>query len=173
MKLAFLLFTFFLFSCRNSKDFKSDFEAHNFDDKVIQNLPQYDTLRQIIFKRFDSFRLSNSKTYFTYIYNFDTATHISGYSNTAIPKAIYSQTIQLFERIGRDNLFGFTIYKDSTVEFLIRNTHLKKYYLDFRERLYWYPKTINISTTKFPIKDTILNERWQYMIWYDKRAKSF
>jgi hypothetical protein len=171
IKLNFLFLSFFFLSCKNSNDFKRDFEAHKFDEKVIQNLPQYDTLRQIILASLDSFKLSNSQNDFTYIYNFDTSTETSGNSNTALPKIIYPQTVQFFERVGRDNLFGFIVSKDSTVGFLIRNTHLTKYFLDVRDRLYWYPSTRKIPKTEFPIKDTMLGERWQYQIWYDKRAE--
>ena len=164
-----LLLTFL--SCKSSKDFKSDFEKHKFDPTVINNLPLYDTLRQIVLNNYDSFYLSDTKNDFTYIYNFDTSTQISGHSNLDIPKIIFPQTVRLFERIGKANIFGFTITKDSTFEILIRNTHLTEYFLDVRERLYCYTNTSRIDKTEFPIKDTLLTDKWQYQIWYDKRAE--
>jgi hypothetical protein len=160
-----------LLSCKNPKDFKSDFEKHKFDQAVISNLPQYDTLRQIILNNYDSFNLSNTNFSFTYIYNFDTATQISGHSNSDVPEIVYPKTVQLFKGIGKENIFGFTISKDSTFEILVRNTHLTKYFLDVRERLYWYPSTNKIRKTEFPIKDTLLTDKWQYQIWFDKRAE--
>jgi hypothetical protein len=96
---------------------------------------------------------------------------IGGYTNFEVPKIIFPQTVRLFERIGLANIFGFTIAKDSTFAILIRNAHSRKYFLDVRERLYWYPKANRIIKTDFPIKDTLLTEKWQYQIWYDKRAK--
>ena len=168
-----LLLFLTLLGCRNSKDFKIDFEKHRFDPTVINNLPQYDTLRQIILNNYDSFYLSNSNNDFTYIYNFDTSVQISGHSNNDVPEIIYPKTVRLFQRIGKENIFGFTISKDSTFAILIRNTHLSQYFLDVRERLYWYPKTTKIEKTEFPIKDTLLTDKWQYQIWYDKRAEFF
>jgi hypothetical protein len=169
----FLLFSLLLLSigCNNSKDFTKDFEKHKFDLVIIQKLPLYDTLRQIILNNYDSFHLTNEKDYFDYIYNFDTSTQISGHSNKDVPTKIYQRTVQLFNQIGSDNIFGFTLSKDSTLEFLIRNTHLTDYYLDVRERLYWYPDSNKLIKSSFPIKDTILNDKWQYQIWYDKRAE--
>ncbi|MEO9144116.1 MAG: hypothetical protein ABI237_01040 [Ginsengibacter sp.] len=169
--LTVLLLLLTIMSCKNSKDFKSDFEQHKFDPTVINDLPQYDTLRQIVLNSYDSFYLSGTKNNFTYIYNFDTSTQISGHSNIDIPKMIYPQTVRLFDEIGKANIFGFTIAKDSTFEILVRNTHLTKYFLDVRERLYWYPKINRINKTEFPVKDTLLTDKWQYQIWYDKRAE--
>jgi hypothetical protein len=166
-----LLFLSTILGCKNSKDYKNDFEKHKFDATVINNLPLYDKLRQIVLNSFDSFYLSNTKNDFTYIYNFDTSTEISGRSNSDVPETIYPKTIQLFKRIGKENIFGFTIYKDSTFEILIRNTHLTQYFLDVRERIYWYPNTNKIGKTKFPVKDTLLTDKWQYQIWFDKRAE--
>jgi len=156
--------------CKDSKDFKADLEKHKFDPTVINKLTQYDTLRQTILNNYESFPFNDTKTYFTYIYTFDTSTQISGQSNFEISEIIYPKTVQLFERIGKENIFGFTISKDSTLKILIRNTHLRKYFLDVRERLYWYPKTSKINKTEFPSKDTLLGDKWQYQIWYDKRA---
>jgi len=166
----FLLLLTFL-SCKNSKDFKSDFEKHKFDPTVINNLPQYDTLRQIILNNYDSFNLNNTNIDFTYIYNFNKSAQISEHNNKDIPEIIYAKAVQLFEKIGKENIFGFTISQDSTFTILIRNTHLTQYFLDVRERLYWYPKKNKIDKTEFPVKDTLLTEQWQYQIIYDKRAE--
>lgn len=170
--IVFILFSFLLLpGCKNSNDFKSDFENHKYDQTVIQNLPLYDTLRQLILTNYDSFHLSSIKTDFPYIYNFDTASQISGYNNTDISEKIYPKTVELFKTIGSNHIFGFTISKDSTIEFLINNTHLSKYFLDVRERLYWFANSNKINKTSFPIKDTLLSDNWQYQIWYDKRAE--
>lgn len=157
-------------SCKNSNNFKSAFEKHKFDQTVINTLPQYDTLRQIILNNYDSFNLSNANNSFTYFYNFDTTTQISGYSNSDIPEIIYPKTVQLFKGIGKENIFGFTISKDSTFEILVRNTHLTKYFLDVRERLYWNPTSDKFVKTEFPTKDTMITDKWQYQIYFDKRA---
>ncbi len=165
------IFLLTLLSCKNSKDFKSDFEKHKFDQTVINNLPRYDTLRQIILNNYESFKLSNTNISFTYIYNFDTSTQISKHSNSDVPEIIYPKTVQLFKEIGKENIFGFTISKDSTFQILVRNTHLTKYFLDVRERLYWYPDRSKIVKTVFPTKDTLITDKWQYQIYYDKKSE--
>ncbi len=156
-------------SCRSHEDFKDEFNKQVFDQAIIQNLPEYDSLRQIILDSYDAFHLSDSTIEFTYFYNFDTSTRIGDHNNTDIPEIMFARTNRLFKKIGRNNIFGFTLSKDSTLVFLIRNTHLAKYYLDVRERLYWNPKSQKIVKTSFPSKDTIFKRNWQYQIWYDKR----
>lgn len=172
MKIFTYIFLLILFvGCKSSKDFKSEFLKHNFAPTVINTLPEYDSLRQIVFSSYDSFYLSSTKNSFTYFYNFDPSIHISGFSNIDLPKKIYPQAVRLIKKIGKTNIFGFTINKDSTFEILVRNTHLAEYFLDVRERLYWYPNANRISKTEFPIKDTLLTNNWQYQIWYDKRTE--
>lgn len=171
-----LLFLSFL-GCGNlndsKKDFKIDLGKHRFDYTVIDNLPRYDALRQIILNNYDSFYLNSTENYLTYFYEDKTPVQIRGYSNYDLPEIIYPETVLLFQRIGKKNIFGFTIYRDSTLEILIRNTHLSQYFLDVRERLRWYPNTNKIKTTEFPFKDTLLTDKWQYKIWYDKRSEFF
>jgi hypothetical protein len=169
--LTLLLFLLIILGCKDTKDYKSHFEKHKFDPTVINILPLYDTLRKIVLNNYDSFNLSNTKNDFTYIYNFDTSTQISGHSNKDVPHIIYPEIIQLFKRIGKEKIFGFALSKDSTFEILVRNTHFTEYFLDVRERLYWYSSTNKIDKQEFPIKDTLLTDKWQYQIWYDKRSE--
>jgi hypothetical protein len=164
-----LLFT--QLSCKNSKDFKSDFNKHKFDQAVINNMPQYDTLRQLVLNNYDSFDLNSTKNDFTFIYNFDTTIQISKGGKNDVPEMIYSKIVQLFNEIGKENIFGFTLSKDSTFKILVRNIHLTKYFLDVRERLYWYPDRGKIAKTEFPFKDTLITDKWQYQIYYDKRSE--
>lgn len=88
-----------------------------------------------------------------------------------MPQKIYQTTVELFNEIGKEYIFGFTISKDSLFEIFVRNTHLTNYYLDVRERLYWYPRVNKIYKPEYPIKDTLLTDKWQYQIWYDKKSE--
>jgi len=170
-KITFSFLLLYLLSCRSHEDFKDEFNKQAFDQTIIQNLNEYDSLRQIILSNYDAFDLSSSNIEFIYYYNFDSSARIGDHRNTGIPKRIFSRTDDLFKRIGRDNIFGFILLKDSSLVFLIRNTHLPRYYLDVRERLHWLPESRKIVKTSFPSKDTILQRNWQYQIWYDKRAE--
>jgi hypothetical protein len=160
-----------LFSCKDSYYWRNDFKNHTFDSVVINRHAQYDSLRQTIFKNYSEFPWDNTRSNLTYIYNFDTSYHQSGINPFDIPKKIRSEIIQLFNNIGQQNILGFTIAKDSSFEIFIRNTYLDKYYLDVREKLIWYPQINKIEQVAFPIKDTLLTEKWQYQIWYDKRSE--
>ena len=171
LRLCVLILSMSFLCCHNSKDFSQELRLHKFDQRVINSLPLYDSLRSIIIANYDSFRLSDGKNSFSYLYTFDTLHTDSAYNNKDLPPTVYSKTVQLFGKIGSDNIFGFTLSKDSTIEFLIRNTHLSEYFLDVRERLSWYNNSGRIQSSSFPLKDTILGDNWQYLIWYDKRSK--
>lgn len=158
------------YGCSNSTKFDKDFNEHKFDTSIINKLKTYDSLRQLVIENIDKFHLNDSSNRFTYHYNFGSTSKISGYENTGVPKEIYIKTVEIFNQLGKTNIYGFTISKDSTFEVLIRNTYSTKYYLDIRERLYWFSNSNRIEKQAFPIKDTLLTDKWQYQIWYDKRA---
>lgn len=151
--------------CKNSKDFESDFEKHKFVPIIINKLPEYDSLQKMILNNLGDFNLHDTIYHFTYIYNFNPKTSISGYNNDGVPANIYPAIVPLFERIGKENIFGFVISRDSTLEILVRNTHLKKYFLDVRERLLLSPNAENFRQKTFPFKDTLFNNRWKYQVW--------
>lgn len=160
-----------LSSCRDN-DFSQDFEDYQYDKEIIRQLSLYDTLRQNLIQNITNFQLNENKPSFEYLYNFDTANaSISGHSNRDIPHILYPATVQLFERIGEGNIYGFKISRDSTFEIFLRNTHISKYYLDVRERLQWHPSGEIQKKAGIPSKDTILLDNWRYIIWFDKRAE--
>ena len=173
MKQFFKLFTLCLLTgCSQHKDYRESFNQWNFDSNVIKNFSKYDSLRGILLPAIDSFHLSEEKYSFTYIYNFDTLDHqISGYSNNDLPKHISQKAIKIIRELGKNNIFGFSISKDSSIDIFIRNTHLLKYYLDVRERLEWKPYRKKHEKLEFPFKDTSLTDQWRYWVWFDKRAE--
>jgi hypothetical protein len=158
-------------SCSRFPKFDQAFNEHQFDTSVMNNLNTYDAIRKLVIKKMDSFHFGDSPYDFTFYYNFDSTTAIRGHENTGIPKEIYSEIVLLFNKLGKTNIFGFILSKDSTFTVLIRNTHLTKYYLDVRERLYWFSNTSRITKQSFPVKDTLLTDKWQYEIYYDKRSE--
>jgi hypothetical protein len=166
-----LFFLSILFGCKDSYYWKKDYINHRFDKVVINRISLYDTLRQTILQNYNEFPWDNTKTNLIYVYNFDTSNQRSGDNHFDIPRKIRPHFVQLFNKIGQDNIVGFIIEKDSSLEILVRNTFIDKYYLDVRERLSWYPQTNKIEKFEFPIKDTLLTEKWQYQIWYDKRSE--
>lgn len=167
-KIPFLLY---LLACNTKKDFKESFNQWKFDTSVIQSLPKYELLKQMTILSIDSFKLSEQKSTFTYIYNFDSLSKISGHSNENLPKSIPPEVIKIINELGERKILGFKISKDSSFEVLIRNTHLQQYFLDVRERLEWKPKNHEFTKSIFPIKDTLLSVYWKYWIWFDKRSE--
>ena len=165
------IFLIILISCEDSYYWRKDFENQKFDKVVINKLSLYDTLRKGILQNYSEFQWEEKQSSLTYIYNFDTTYYKGGINHFDIPRKIRSEIIQLFSKIGQTNILGFTIYKDSLLKIYVRNTFLDEHYLDVRESLNWYPQKNKIEKLEFPYKDSLLSEKWQYEIWYDKRSE--
>ncbi len=148
-----------------------DLHHYKFDTTITNRLLLYDSLRQKILNNYQRLSLSNEKNNFTYIFNSDSLTTAKRDNDNTLPADIYLDIAPLLTSIGAENIFGFTISEDSSFEILIRNTHIQKHFLDVRERLYWYSQATKIEKPSFPIKDTLLDNNWQYIIWFDKRSK--
>lgn len=166
-----LILFFLLLGCKDSYYWRKDFDNHTFDRAVITHISLYDTLRQTILKNYSEFPWHNTQGNLVYIYNFDTSYNQIGINSFDIPIKIRSEIILLFNKLGQENIMGFTIAKDSSFKIFVRNTFLDTYDLDVRESLIWYPQITKIEKLEFPFKDTLLSEKWQYEIWYDKRSE--
>jgi hypothetical protein len=160
-----------LLGCNQQKDFTRDYNNWRYDTSIINNLTKYDTVRQLFLSNFDSFKLSNSNFSFTYLYNYDSLSKIEGHSNDSLPKSILPTITRIIKELGKGRIYGFTISKDSTVEIFLKSTHLKEYFLDVRERLYWKTNNHTFDHFPFPYKDTMISKDWQYLIWFDKRSR--
>lgn len=169
--ISFLIALFFLSCKNNTLKFYEEFNSARYSLQVIDNLDSYDSLRQIILKEITSFELTPSEFSITYIYHPGENTLKKEHSHTTLPLFLSSVVIPLFEKIGKDRIFGFTISKDSSFDILISNSHLPDLYLDVRERLHWKKKSSDFKPLDFPEKDTALTPNWHYSIWFDKRSE--
>ena len=154
-------------SCISSTDFKKDFDEQQFDQAIVDKLPLFDTLRQLIVSNYDSFNFTGMNNDYTYIHNFDTSSYII----REIPDQVYPIAGQLFHKIGMYNIFGFTLSRDSSLKFLIRTSRLTNHDIKVQESLNWYTTPNKIKRSNFPVKDTILNDNWKYEIWFNEKKR--
>jgi hypothetical protein len=167
---ALLLFLFFVTGCHSdNKEILPLFNAYQFDQKVLEKLPVYDSLAVEIIEKFPAFKKSidSNESYQAFRY-------MPGSGDTTVfkklPPEVSAAINHYFTTLGNNFIFGFDVFKDSTIKIYIRNTSSKTAFVDVEENLSYYPDEKNIRHREFPVKDSILNEHWQYWARFNKRG---
>jgi len=149
----------------NTNDLTSHFNNHKFDKEVIDKLPLYDSLANVILENFTSIRPHiKVESYYSYIPAED-----GNDLYKVLPKPGADKVKQYINQLGAGYIYGFDIFKDSTIKIHIKEFYFQADHLHIREKLSFYPTGTNIRKREFPIKDTILNKNWQYWISFDKQ----
>jgi len=150
--------------CSND-DLTSKFNNHKFDQGVIDKLPVYDSLANVLLENFPSIRQRiKVESYYSYW----PAEHVNDLYKV-LPKPGADKVKQYLNQLGAGYIYGFDVYKDSTIKIHLKEIYFQADHLHIREKLSFYPTGTNIRKREFPIKDTILNKNWQYWISFDKQ----
>jgi len=155
-------------SCRD-RDFSAEFKSQGFDKQVIANLPVYDSMVSVLVRNY-SVLWRQVKQNASYHYEPPTA---GNNLYELLPAQDAAKVKEYTARLGDSCFYGFDLYKDSSVKFLIKESYLKRYDLYIREKLSYYPAGSTIKHREFPVKDTILNSNWQYWISFDEQRQLF
>jgi len=150
------------------KEVKEEYNNYTFDQQVIDKLPLYDSLVSAIIENFASFKkyIKDDDSYRAFKYmpsSDDPEVFIK------LPPAAEPKITPYYTRIGKDLIYGFDVFKDSSVKIYVRTRFISKPEIDIREILSWYSGG-NIRDRVFPEKDTTLNKNWQYWARFDKRG---
>ena len=163
-RLAILLFLYSSTACHsNSKDVSSVYKNYKFDPNVIEKLPLYDSLASAILEKLSFFQqhMDLNESYHAYRY-------LPLSDQADVFKKLHSEVAPeiepYFTQLEKDFIYGFDVFKDSTIKIYIWRSPSEKSQIDIEENLSWYPAGTNIRRREFPDKDTILNEHWQY--WF-------
>ena len=139
------------------------YKNYKFDPKVIEKLPVYDSLASAILKKFSFFQqhMELNESYHAYRY-------LPLSDQADVFKELHPEVAPdiepYFTNLGKDFIYGFDVFIDSTIKIYIRKSSSEKSKADVEENLSWYPTKTNIRQREYPDKDTILNDHWQY--WY-------
>ena len=168
-KLSLVLFLFSVAGCgTGKKDVKEEYNSYKFDQQVIDKLPLYDSLVSAIIENFSSFqkyiKKEDSYRAFRYMPSSDDDEFFKKLPPEAAPKID-----PYFSRLGKDLIYGFDVFKDSSIKIYVRKRFLAGSEIDIRENLS-YSSGANIRDRVFPEKDTTLNKNWQYWTWFGKRG---
>lgn len=164
---AVLLF-FAIISCHSKDDEISyDIRGHRYDTGVINKLPLYDSLANVLIASYSSIQKQFKEDEAYYRYTFSSANKDLF---EKLPAENAAKINEYFTRLGRNFIYSFQFFKDSSIKIFVRNTYLKDHNLDVGERLSYYPTGTGIRKREHPYKDTLLNKHWQYWISFDKRG---
>jgi len=162
-RITVIVFLCFVAGCR-PKDFTSVFQNQKFDQQVIEKLPLYDSLSNVLLHYYPSIQqYIKEKNSYKYIIYFDSTDTYKEF-----PKEGSERIKKLVTQLSKRFIYGFEVFKDSTIKIYIRDSYLKPYRLNVIERLSYYPAGSDIKHREFPAKDTILNKNWQYWILFEQ-----
>jgi hypothetical protein len=167
-RLPVLLFLYLATGCHfESREVSDLYKSYKFDPKVIGKLPVYDSLVSAILENFSFFQqyIDEKDSYRAYRY-----IPVSDQEDVfrKLPPGIGPGVEHFFTNLGKAFIYGFDIFKDSTIKIYIRRSSSEKPQLDIEENLSYYPVRSNIRNREPPVRDTILNEHWQYWCRFSK-----
>ncbi len=163
LKFFTLLFILSAAGC-GSKNKTYNYKNHPFDEQVITKLPLYDSIGQLLIQNFAALQ-QEMKDHSSFDYGRSAAATLV---NPRLPPDVSEKINGFMKELGSDYLSEFSVYKDSTIRFSIRDTDLKEYGITARERLSYLPNGGSMQRREPPNKDTILNSKWQYWIRFDE-----
>jgi hypothetical protein len=168
-KFVILLFLYLATACQvNSEKISADDKRYHFDPKVIEKLPVYDSLVSAILENLPYFQqhIHEKDSYRAYKY-MPLSYQIDVF--TKLPQEVAPKIDHYFSKLGKEFIYGFDVFKDSTIKIYIRSSSSEKLQVDIEENLSYYPSRSNIRKREFPSIDTLLNKHWQYWIRVNKQ----
>jgi len=149
--------------------FKNVYNNYRYDTAVINKLPLYDSLARAIsaniplFQKYtDSGEAYQAFRYMPGVFEAGVYTKLPAEADTSIGR--------IFTALGAHFIYGFDIFKDSTIKIYIRAYPVKKTMVDIEEHLAYYPAGTGMKKREFPLKDTVLNKHWQYWVRLDQQG---
>ncbi|HRI24548.1 MAG TPA: hypothetical protein PLZ45_07705 [Ferruginibacter sp.] len=167
--ISLVFFLFLVTGCNNGeKAVKEEYNNYQFDPQVINHLPLYDSLVFAIKENFSAFEkfIKDGDSYRSFRY-IPAATDPDAFIK--LPPAAEPKITPYYTRIGKDLIYGFDLFKDSSVKIYVKKRYASASQVDIVEYLSYYSSG-NIRDRVFPEKDSTLNKSWQYWVRFDRRG---
>lgn len=87
-----------------------------------------------------------------------------------LPQEVAPKINHYFLKLGNDFIYGFDVFKDSSIKIYSISNPSEKSQVDVEENLSYYLMRSDIRRREFPLIDTILNEHWLYWSRLNKRG---
>lgn len=169
-RLLFFLLLFAISGCKTKSDsIIPAFNNYQFDTRVIEKLPQYDSLASAISVNIHLFHKNMDANAAYQAFRYMPSSNEKEVFKT-LPPEIGININKYLDTLGKDFIYAFDVFKDSTIKIYIRSSRLEKTEVDIAENLSYYPKETNIGRREYPDKDTVLNKHWQYWTRFTKEG---
>lgn len=140
------------------------YNHYQFDAKIINKLPVYDSLVSAILEQSSYFQqhIDEKASYRSFRYR-----PFSTDSDTfnKLPEEISPKINRYYNELGKGFIYGFDVFKDSTVKICIRRNYADSFRVEMLENLSYFPGG-SINRRSFPDKDTLLTKHWQYWVQF-------
>ena len=145
------------------------YNTYKFDQKVIDKLPVYDSLVHAILEKINIFKSSidGNDAYQAFRYM---PASIEPEVFKRLPQEIGPGIDGYFAELGKDFIYGFDVFKDSTIKIYVRSQTITNGSVIIEENLSYYPAGSNQRQREYPVKDTILSKHWQYWARISKES---
>jgi len=165
-----LLFIYIAAGCGSGDDqLKNVYNNYRFDTAVIKKLPLYDSLARTISANLPLFHKYIDTTEAYKAFRYMPAAYEAGVYRQ-LPPELDSGISPIYTALGEHFIFGFDVFKDSTIKIYIRMYPVEKTMVDIAENLGYYPAGKKMKQREFPVKDTVLNTHWQYWVRLDQQG---
>jgi len=144
------------------------YNDYKFDPGVIEKLPVYDSLASAIIEKIYLFQKNINENDAYQAFRYMPASFEADVFTT-LPKGAGTDIDQYFTKLGKNFIYGFDVFKDSTIKIYVRSRPLETALIDIEENLSYYPTGTKIRQREYPVRDTILNPHWQYWAWINKQ----
>ncbi|MFT3907955.1 MAG: hypothetical protein QM737_00905 [Ferruginibacter sp.] len=163
-KLLLLLLVCTAAGCHShSEKSSSAYDTYKYDPKVIEKLPDYDSLAVSILENLSLFKQKIDENEEFHVYCYRPASNEPDIFNK-LPQGINPNIDHYFSKLGKDLIYGFDVFKDSTIKIYISSRPSATTPETIEENLSYYPIANSIRHREFPDKDTVLAKHWQYWI---------
>ncbi len=157
-----LLFMYTATGCHSDTEaVQSAYNNYKFDPQVIEKLPVYDSLAAAILEKHTVFQAyldaNDASQAFRYM---PASTDAEVFKK--LPQEIGTGIDLYFTKLGTNFIYGFDLFKDSSIKIYVRSRKAETGKVDIEENLSYYPEGGKMRQREFPSKDSILNKRWQY-----------
>jgi hypothetical protein len=144
------------------------YDRYQFDENVIAKLPAYDSLASAILKELSLLRsLNGSDSQQAFRYS-PSSTESEVFKR--LPPEAGTDIDRFFNQLGPNFIQGFDAFHDSTIKIYVRTLPPDTSKVNIEEHLSYYPAGAKMKQRKFPFKDSVLNDHWQYWVRFRKQS---
>ena len=142
MQRLFALFILCVVASCEQKDHTADFSQYQYDQQVIDRIPAYDSLASVIVANHTAFIPKERDSHYVFRYRPYT---ISKDDYQKLPQVEIKKVDEYIAKVGRGFIYGFDLFRDSSIRFYVRDSFMQGPRYWAQERLSYFRDTTKIQ----------------------------